>query len=263
MTTQDISHEGFNRSNNWLEVLPATNTIDPRHSPRYKFIETKEIIECAQDLGFEVVSAMAIKKKDPLKQAYAKHQILLVNRNFSIPGEGYLSLWARNAHDKSSLFHAMLGFYRTICSNALISGAQFDSYRLTHSGKAQFDFESVLQGAIAQAPKMIDTVERMKEKTLNKWQEDLFVSDAIHIFQSPESTSVINPESVTASRRVQDDIENLWTLFNRTQENIIRGGVSYRTKTGKICRTRGLSQLDRTAKVNRALWDLAESYLSN
>ena len=260
--TNDISHEGFTRSDNWLEVLPAVNVVDPQHSPRYKFIETKEIVECAQDLGFEVISAMAIKKKDPQKQAYAKHQILLANQSFAIPGEGYLSLWCRNAHDKTSQFQAMLGFFRTICSNALIAGAQFDSYRLTHSGKAQFDFESVLKGAINQAPKVIDQVTRMKAIPGHDIESE-FASRAIEIFQAPGSTSVINPHSVTHSRRSADDVDSLWTLFNRTQENIIRGGISYRTKTGKICTTRGLSQLDRTAKVNRALWDLATSYISN
>jgi hypothetical protein len=49
----------------------------------------------------------------------------------------------------------------------------------------------------------------------------------------------------------------LWTTFNRVQENIIRGGLSARTKQGKSTRTR-VTGMDKDTSLNRALWILSE-----
>ena len=57
---------------------------------------------------------------------------------------------------------------------------------------------------------------------------------------------------------MDDRAPDLWTTFNRVQENIIKGGVRGRNATGKRVTTRAVNGIDQDIKLNRALWVLAE-----
>ncbi len=70
-------------------------------------------------------------------------------------------------------------------------------------------------------------------------------------------------DQLLIARRHEDRPNDLWTCFNRVQENVIRGGLSYRQtneETGRIAhRTTGaVRSVDGDVKLNRALWVLAE-----
>jgi hypothetical protein len=65
-------------------------------------------------------------------------------------------------------------------------------------------------------------------------------------------------------RRAADTQNDLHTVFNRVQENVIRGGISY-TRQGlqrplpTVHRsTRSVRSVDGDVRLNRALWTLAE-----
>jgi hypothetical protein len=60
------------------------------------------------------------------------------------------------------------------------------------------------------------------------------------------------------ARRFEDRSDNLWTTFNRTQENMIQGGLQARTANGKRTHTRPVGSIDTNVKLNRALWVLAD-----
>ena len=52
--------------------------------------------------------------------------------------------------------------------------------------------------------------------------------------------------------------DDLWTVYQRTQENVIRGGQIGRTAKGQRTRTRAINGIDGDIKTNRFLWSLAE-----
>ncbi len=60
------------------------------------------------------------------------------------------------------------------------------------------------------------------------------------------------------ARRWQDESSDLWTVFNKLQENLVRGGLSGRTAQGKRSHTRAVNGIDGDLKLNRALWVMAE-----
>ena len=75
--------------------------------------------------------------------------------------------------------------------------------------------------------------------------------------------SPITPAQVLNVRRSADVENSVWNVFNRAQENIIRGGVPYtqRDDNGRRVayrRTREIKGVDQNTSVNRALWALAE-----
>ena len=77
----------------------------------------------------------------------------------------------------------------------------------------------------------------------------------------------ISAHKLLDSRRWEDAGDDLWHVFNRVQENLIRGGqrdFSRRREDGRrYPRTRAIAGLDQNIRLNRELWNLAERVANN
>ena len=72
------------------------------------------------------------------------------------------------------------------------------------------------------------------------------------LFRWPNSVNHYKP------RRYEDRQDDLWTVYNRIQESLLKGGLSGRTAKGKRTHTRAVNGIDGDVKLNRALWVMAE-----
>ena len=61
------------------------------------------------------------------------------------------------------------------------------------------------------------------------------------------------------ARRHEDFKDDLWTTFNRVQENLVMGGMPGRAKTGRRMTTREVGGVNENVKLNKALWVLADT----
>jgi hypothetical protein len=68
----------------------------------------------------------------------------------------------------------------------------------------------------------------------------------------------VTESQLLTPRRIDDRASDLWTTFNRVQENMIKGGLRARNKSGHSTTTRAVKGIDQNVKLNRALWQLAE-----
>lgn len=76
----------------------------------------------------------------------------------------------------------------------------------------------------------------------------------------------IKPEQLLIPRRHDDHANDLWTIFNVAQENVIKGGLRgvSRDDLGRPRRvkSRAVNGIDQDIKLNKALWMLAEKMAS-
>ncbi len=68
----------------------------------------------------------------------------------------------------------------------------------------------------------------------------------------------ITETQILRPRRYDDNRADLWTVFNRVQENLVKGGLSGRAANGRRQRTRAVQGIDQNVRLNRALWLLAD-----
>jgi hypothetical protein len=61
---------------------------------------------------------------------------------------------------------------------------------------------------------------------------------------------------------MDDAGDDLWTVFNRVQENLLGGGLVRRTESGRLSRTRRITSIRQDVRLNSRLWDLAEEVLA-
>ena len=78
-------------------------------------------------------------------------------------------------------------------------------------------------------------------------------------YDPKEGPAPVTSSQLLSPRRVQDYDNDLWTTFNRIQENSIKGGLRGRNKQGRRATTRAVGGIDQDVKLNRALWVLAQA----
>ncbi|MBN3063648.1 DUF932 domain-containing protein [Pectobacterium parmentieri] len=65
-----------------------------------------------------------------------------------------------------------------------------------------------------------------------------------------EEHQPVTESQILSARRWHDERTDLWTTYQRIQENLIKGGLSGRTVQGKRARTRVVSGIDGDVKLN-------------
>ena len=95
---------------------------------------------------------------------------------------------------------------------------------------------------------------------LTKRQQMQFARDAAVLAYGNERAPGFEAEVLLAARRDADQGPTLWNVFNRVQENVIRGGLQYLNANNRTVQTRGLTRVKRTVGFNMDLWNMAEKY---
>ena len=68
-------------------------------------------------------------------------------------------------------------------------------------------------------------------------------------------------KDILKSTRVEDEGNSLWSTFNVLQEKLLKGGLVYKLPKGRQQTVRSLTNIDEQVRVNKGLWELAESYV--
>lgn len=87
------------------------------------------------------------------------------------------------------------------------------------------------------------------------------LTNAALTYRFGEVQQPVTATQILTPRRYEDRQDDLWTIYNRIQESLLKGGLSGRTAQGKRTHTRAINGIDGDVKLNRALWVMAESLL--
>ncbi|MDQ1119030.1 hypothetical protein QE383_001338 [Pseudoxanthomonas winnipegensis] len=73
-----------------------------------------------------------------------------------------------------------------------------------------------------------------------------------------DTPAPVTESQILMPRRHDDSRRDLWSVFNRTQENLIEGGLSARAANGRRQTTPPVQGIDNGIRLNRNLWLLAD-----
>ena len=226
-------------------------------SDKYQVIHTSDVLTIMREQGFRVTQANTLKprRRDPRVVKHflrMRHESHMGEVNGTIP-----EIIVINSHDGSTSLRMEAGLYRMVCSNGLIvKSSEIYSSRTRH-------FDVTEERVVTEAMKVIEAarlsaqrIERFMTRTMTLVDELEFAERAKEI----KALNVSNDELLKV-RRPEDDKNDLWTVFNRVQENIMRGGLEGVSAQGRRIRTGGVRSMGSTLKVNTSLWELAEEYV--
>jgi len=232
---------------------------DDKHdsrSERYTYIPTITILDKLRTEGFEPFFACQTRVRDEGRIGHAKHMLRL-RRHGEILGAEVPEIILLNSHDGSSSYQMIPGVFRFVCHNGMVCGDTFGEIRVPHKGDI---VGQVIEGAFEVLNRFDDVTEsreEMKAIQLNRDEQRIFAETALE-YRYENQYNPLTPEKVLQSRRREDDSNDIWTVYQRTQENLIKGGIYGINSKGKRVRTRGINGIDGDIKTNRALWSLAE-----
>lgn len=245
-----------------LSAAPSVFAAEAHESrgDRYGFIPTSTVLAGLRDAGFEPFEARQTKVRDQGKREHTRHLLRLRHPDAAANREVAPEIVLLNSHDGSSSYQLLSGFFRFVCDNGLIAGDVCDDIRITHRGRANL-VDDVIEGCIT----VLDNVDRASNRIdqyrsieLKPTQQLALASAALHLkYDDPEKAPVL-AENLLQARRFDDRRPDLWSTFNRIQENLIKGGVRGRSANGRRVRTRAVTGVDQDVKLNRALWTLAD-----
>lgn len=237
-------------------------------SSRYAFIPTVAVIEHLLQSGLQVFAASQSRSRIEGKSEFTKHMIRFRADNQALTvGDTFPEVVLINGHDGSTLYKLLGGIFKLICSNgAIVADSMIAETRIQHSGKVLDQVASGSIEIVKQMPKVIDAVQRWKEIQLSAAEQQIF-AEAAHIVRFADSTgktdTPIKPAQLLTPRRSEDRADDLLTVFNRVQENMLKGGLSARssdpTTHFRRTTTRDVKGIDQDVRLNRAVWTLAEN----
>lgn len=227
-------------------------------SDRYTVIPTIQVLTALRKEGFSPFMVCQTKTRDEDKRGHAKHMIRLRHENNTQANQAN-EIILLNSHDGSSSYRMIAGVFRFVCANGMVVGNIAEDIRIRHSGNV---IDNVIEGAfrVLDDFELVDEHrEAMQALRLTNDEQHVFAQSALALKYDLDVTPApITTNDLLRTKRVEDNKSDLWTTFNRVQENMIKGGIRSRTKEGKVSTTREVKGIDQNVKLNRALWTLAE-----
>jgi hypothetical protein len=224
---------------------------------RYTFIPTISVIDGLRGEGFQPYEVRQTRVRDQSKREHTKHLVRLRHESSITSAEEVPEIILINSHDGTSSYQLLSGIFRFVCSNGLIAGDVCSDIRVRHSGNVVDD---VIEGAtriLEDTEQVIDRIGTYKSITLSEPEQQLFANAALSL-RWDEGKAPVEAERILRPRRWADNKSDLWTAFNRIQENLVKGGVPGRSSTGRRVSSRAVGGVSENVKLNRALWTLAD-----
>jgi hypothetical protein len=223
---------------------------------RYSFIPTIQVIDGLRAEDFQPYEIRQTKVRDADKREHTKHMVRMRHAS-SIVADEVPEIILLNSHDGTSSYQIMSGVFRFVCSNGLIAGDMFNNIKVRHTGNVVGD---VIEGAtrvLEDAKQIGSRINEYKAIKLDREEQLAFATSALQV-RWGDNQPVLASGLLQASRW-QDQQDDLWTVYNRVQENMMKGGVPGRSSTGRRTTTRAVGGVTENVKLNKALWTLADT----
>ena len=227
-------------------------------SERYSYIPTATVLAKLRGEGFEPFMVCQTRVRADDRREYTKHMIRLRHAS-QINGREANEIILLNSHDGTSSYQMLAGMFRFVCKNGLVCGDTVTDVRVPHKGDVA---AQVIEGAyevLHGFDRARASRDAMQAIALDNGEAEVFARAALALkYDDPAKPAPITETQVLAPRRIDDDHRDLWSVFNRTQENLLRGGLHGRSANGRRQTTRPVQGIDQDLRLNRALWLLAD-----
>jgi hypothetical protein len=248
------------------ERAPAVFAVSAheRLSQKYCFVPTARVLNGLMEAGFIPVDARQThaRRASPM---HARHVVRLRRRveTVELKGASVPEVVFLNSHDGTSRYELRLGLFRLVCSNGLIvSRGAFPAYCVAHRGNVVDEIVASALRVSEQFERLAAQVERMEARQLSRDEQVRFADRALALRYPDPGQSGISASQLLIVRRPEDLANDLYTITNRVQEHLCRGGASRRTANGRLMRMRRISSIKREIDLNGRLWELATEVLA-
>lgn len=233
-------------------------------SSRYNQINSMAIVNLIRSHGWEVKDVKESRTLKDENKGFQKHMVTFRKPNVDLDNVGDTApqIVFTGSHDGSSSNAILAGIFRKVCSNGLIvSENEFSAHKIRHVGDNRDQVIDAVFHVVNSAPMLAEKVGAWKGTQLNQ-NDKLAFAESASLLRWDENRKP-EPSELLNLRRREDRKNDLFTVFNVIQENVIKGGRFYMTNKQKeikgFRKTKAITSVPETVRLNKALWTLTEA----
>ena len=230
-----------------MRKAPAVFATAPKEttSDNYLFIPTAKLVDGLRGQGWQVVAAKqsmnratSIDNRNSNKHALflARNEMLQRGANF---GDSLPLLKLTNSHNGMSSFSLSSGFFRVVCSNGLtVPDSIYSAPKVRHTQDMASEVIEATYKVLNDFPMLIEMRNALSSIQLTNDEKFLLADAAADIFFDKKDRDLMNmiaktkrddrfliESQLVGAQRYDDRKNDLWTVANVIQENMIKGTV--------------------------------------
>ena len=238
--------------NDLNKAIAFANTLDNnniRNVQRIKqkefYIPTLDVVTKLQDEGWRLSGVAEHRSKN---RKITNNYVQLQHPDFAIQNkqgkdEAFTSITIKNSCNGAQPLQMSLGMFRQVCSNGLVGFDQHaETERIKHIAVNASNLDRFVISMNSKVNKLLTEVNEMKHKGLSIEDMRKLALEAAKLRYN--NLDDVNIDDLLAINRVEDESNDLWTIFNRIQENL----------------THDVTNMNEDIKLNQQLFSLVESF---
>lgn len=237
-------------------------------SEKYQAIASYRIVHALEKAGFETVYASQARFRVRHNDGYQKHVAKFRHADYSGNNVLVPEIALANSANGSSTCNMIGGAYVFACTNGLFFGHDVSMHlKVTHRGADLTD--RIIDAAftlIANAKREASIVSEWQSIAMPYWRQLDFAERARALRYKPmaqDSGPDLWPVEIgdlLTCRHFEQRADNLFNVYNRIQEALIRGGMPSLSNKGKTRRARPIKAIEQDIAINQGLFELAKQY---
>lgn len=236
-------------------------------SKRYQAIPTISMVKKIESEGWIPHEIIENNVRKPNREGFQTHRVFFHHPDLPTVNGTIPRIMLTNSYDARKAYTISLGLLRFVCANGMFVSTNWSSYSVTHTGDAFSEALKATQALTENAPKVVQSIEKFLSIQTDRDLRLAFNREAIQLRHNKKEIE-IEPTAryLDSPNRFYDHDSDLWTLFNRVQENMIRGKYRYLPKKTdenpwpRSKKAREIKAIDASDKVNKGLWELTEKF---
>jgi hypothetical protein len=236
--------------------------VHPRRTSKYVHVDSEEIVNVFAENNWLPHTSSQVKARVADKAQFSKHLVTFRNPDMPTVNGIIPQIVLMNSHNGACTAQLMAGLYRFLCANGLIvSDTEFASIKVRHSKDALESIDKGIKEIVETVPLIVGKSEEMNSIILNPVDQLSLSSKVIERVWEDPKVRPLEPVQLIQARRDGDKEPTLWNTYNTIQENLIKGGLIGTTTTNRQRVMRGITNIDKTVKVNQVLWEETNNFL--
>ncbi|MCP4726124.1 MAG: DUF945 domain-containing protein [bacterium] len=235
-----------------------TEECAPWMSDKYSFIPTYDVGRKLTDMGWKAFLAKEDRTAAPAQRGFQRHLVSFYNPYHYSGEEEVPVISLENSHNGKCSFRFHCGFFVRICANGLHVSADMVKYRIIHYEDLTENLNQVMDDCLSLIEDKQQRIQDFKQITLDDTRQLKFAKEAAAIRWS-DTQPIMSEQLLTRLRSAYED-NSLWSVYNTVQENLVRGGLEGKCRTGRNHTTRKIKSIDGDLRINKALWKMTEDF---
>lgn len=249
-------------------------------SNEYLFLPTIKLVDGLRANGWEVVSAAQTMNSatDQENRMTNKHALFLaradhLGRGFN-QGDVMPLVKIENSHNGLSSFGLSTGFFRKACANGLtVPESIYSAPKVKHTVNMSDDVVEATYKVLNDFPMLMDMQRSLSSVQLTNDEKLFYGNEVAEIFfdraereklqaraRDRHNDRILLEAQLTTARRYDDRKNDLWTVFNVVQENLVRGNVQIVASNNRLNSKRKVTSIDRDNDIHDKLFTLTQKF---